>query len=84
MSNYKCDDCGHCFDSPKAVREPDGFDYPPYRYSYHCPYCGNDGYSEKVETCDNCGNGIYEGETYYKLNDTGDVFCGDCIEERKG
>ena len=84
MNNYKCNSCEHCFDLPKAVKEPDGLDTPPYRYSYCCPYCGDDDYSSKIETCDNCGNGIYTGEKYYRLNSTDDVFCEDCITERYG
>lgn len=34
---------------------------------------------EPVETCDNCGEGIYEGETYYNLD--GVIYCVDCIAD---
>lgn len=84
MNNRYLCSCGMSFDEPKAYQEPDGFETPPYRYSFGCPYCGSDDYAELIEECDNCGNGIYTGEKYYRLNSTNDVFCENCITERDG
>ena len=79
---YLCLSCEKGFNAPRKVQEPDGLDTPPHRYSYCCPYCGDDDYVEKIETCDNCGQGIYYGHKYYRLSNTEDVFCEDCITER--
>ena len=42
---------------------------------------------EAVYTCDRCGVGIYDGETFYQINDISDVktliICEDCISDTK-
>ena len=39
VKGYKCGRCGLTFRIPNQVAEDDGFDYPPYRYTYVCPFC---------------------------------------------
>ena len=34
---------------------------------------------EPVRICANCKEGIYEGETYYKVD--GKAYCADCIDD---
>lgn len=44
---YRCHQCGKTFREPVWLKEPDGLDDPPYRYSDHCPFCGSNNYSEE-------------------------------------
>lgn len=83
MSNYKCYNCEKTFEDPLGLREPDGLDSPPYRYSYCCPYCRSDDYAEIIGRCGCCSCNIGENEQHYELT-TGEVFCVNCIEERNG
>lgn len=36
---------------------------------------------DPIITCSNCGEGIYEGETYYKV--AGNAYCTDCIDDMR-
>lgn len=78
---YKCHDCGRTFDEPLGLREPDGLDTPPYRYSFCCPYCRSDNFGEPKYKCDCCEETIYTNEPYYELS-SGERYCNDCITER--
>lgn len=79
---FICKSCGRGFDEPASLKEPDGLETPPYRYSDGCPYCYSDDYVNLVTYCDCCGRGIYQEEKYYRL-ETDECFCSDCIEERE-
>ena len=43
----------------------------------HLPRCPNAPESPIVYECSCCGESIYEGDTYYDIND--DVWCEECI-----
>lgn len=51
--------------------------YNPYE-EYEPPVCFN---------CDRCGNAIYDGDTFFQINDISDVktliICEECISETK-
>ena len=48
--------------------------------SYKTGNYGEDAYNEKpVMHCDICGNNIYEGDKYYRVN--GVAYCEGCIED---
>ena len=79
---YICRNCGHTFDDPKQIREPDGLETPPYRYSDVCPNCNSDDFDEASnECCDECGNNIYCNDTYYADEVTDATFCANCMQK---
>ena len=78
---FVCMKCNRDFTEAERVRECDGLDTPPYRYTLVCPYCGNDDLRELVGTCDRCGKVISEEDEYY--TEGFDLLCEACAEEEE-
>lgn len=48
---YRCNDCGHIFDSPSEVRESRGefWGMLAFETMYYCPYCDSEDFDEYDE-----------------------------------
>lgn len=51
------------------IRRAERTGYPSYRQQ------------RVIFHCDECGESIYEGDTYYRIGDS--IICADCISEAK-
>lgn len=49
---WKCNLCGWVFEKPVMLKEDDGLDSPPYRYTGVCPGCYRNDYDEYIEDLD--------------------------------
>lgn len=72
---FKCNDCGHIFESgeEKVVYERHGLDRPPYEKRSVCPCCGGDFSELEVEKCGICG---FEGDSVYN------GLCMECLIDK--
>lgn len=60
---WKCSRCGLSFERPQGLKEEDGLDSPPYRYTYVCPYCHSDDYDEyRADEDEADADEIYDAE----------------------
>lgn len=80
--NYLCINCKKEFDEPYQLREPDGLDTPPYRYTDCCPRCHCDDILEAANECQCCGKTIWQSEECYVLIESDEYFCEQCIIEK--
>lgn len=81
--SYYCENCREICETPKEVLEPDGLDSPPYRATIGCPLCNSDDIFEIAELCSACNAPIAVDEDYYYCR-TGENYCSNCIEEKRG
>ena len=77
MSNFKCNECGYMFDTPKKFVESTGHDH--YKITTHvCPKCNGDDFVELV-TCDECGNEVPHVDTCgVTINGKRRKICDEC------
>ena len=81
---YRCFECNKDFEDCEKYPDFSGefWGAPFTKYYYGCPYCKSEDVLEIKLHCDCCNCNIYEGDTYYELED-GSTFCEDCITKKE-